>query len=42
MPYLATVRGGSTEEVVPGYWSGVALAREPASRRVLPLLQRRW
>lgn len=42
MPYLATVRDGSTGELVPGYWSGVALACEPSSRRVLPLLQRLW
>lgn len=42
MPYLATVRDGSTGELVPGYWSGVALACEPASRRVLPLLQQLW
>lgn len=42
MPYLATVRDGSTGELVPGYWSGVAVACEPASRRVLPLLQQLW
>jgi hypothetical protein len=42
MPYLATVRDGSTGELVSGYWSGVALACEPSSRRVLPLLQRLW
>ena len=42
MPYLATVRDGSTGALVPGYWSGVALACEPASRRVLPLLQQLW
>ncbi len=42
MPYLATVRDGSTGELVPGYWCGVALAAEPSSRRVLPLLQQLW
>jgi hypothetical protein len=42
MPYLAQVRDGSTGEMVQGYWSGVALACEPSSRRVLPLLQRLW
>lgn len=40
MPYLATVRDGSTGELVPGYWCGVALAAEPSSRRVLPLCLR--
>lgn len=42
MPFLARVRDGSTGELVNGYWSGVALACEPQSRRVLPLMQRLW
>ncbi len=42
MPHLATVRDGSTGELVSGYWACVALACEPASRRVLPLLQQLW
>ena len=42
MPYLATVRDGSTGQLAPGYWAGVVLACEPASRRVLPLLQQLW
>ncbi|MGH8531085.1 MAG: transposase [Nevskiales bacterium] len=42
MPFLATVRDGSTGELVQGYWSCVALACEPESRRVIPLHQRLW
>jgi hypothetical protein len=42
MPHLATVRDGSTGELVTGYWACLALACEPASRRVLPLLQQLW
>jgi hypothetical protein len=42
MPHLATVRDGSTGELVNGYWACVALACEPASRRVLPLMQELW
>jgi hypothetical protein len=42
MPHLATVRDGSTGELVPGYWACLALACEPASRRVLPLMQDLW
>lgn len=42
MPYLATVRDGSTGELAPGYWACVAVACEPATRRVLPLHQRLW
>jgi hypothetical protein len=42
MPYLATVRDGSTGELVPGYWSCVAMACEPDRRRVLPLHLRLW
>ena len=42
MPYLATVRDGSTGELVPGYWSCVAVACEPDRRRVIPLHQRLW
>lgn len=42
MPHLATVRDGSRGELVPGYWACVALACEPSSRRVLPLMQQLW
>ena len=42
MTYLATVRDGSTGELVPGYWSCVAVACEPDRRRVIPLHQRLW
>lgn len=42
MPYLATVRDGSTGELVPGYWSCVAVACEPEERRVTPLHLRLW
>ena len=42
MPYLATVRDGSTGELVPGYWSCVAMACEPVRRRVVPLHLRLW
>lgn len=42
MPYLATVRDGSTGELVPGYWACVAVACEPEKRRVIPIHQRLW
>jgi hypothetical protein len=42
MPYLATVRDGSSGQLVNGYWACVALACEPKRRRVLPLLQELW
>ena len=42
MPYLATVRDGSTGELVPGYWSCIAMACEPERRRVTPLHLRLW
>ena len=42
MPYLATVRDGSTGGLVPGYWACVAVACEPEKRRVIPLHQRLW
>jgi hypothetical protein len=42
MPHLATVRDGSTGALVSGYWAAVALACEPKSRRVLPLMQELW
>lgn len=42
MPHLATVRDGSTGELVNGYWACVALACEPERRRVLPLMQELW
>lgn len=42
MPYLATVRDGSSGELVPGYWSCLAMACEPQRRRVIPLHLRLW
>jgi hypothetical protein len=42
MPYLGRVRDGSSGEMVNGYWSCLALACEPAARRVIPLHQRLW
>jgi hypothetical protein len=42
MPYLATVRDGSTGELVPGYWGCAAVACEPEERRVMPLHLRLW
>lgn len=42
MPYLATVRDGSTGELAPGYWSCIAMACEPERRRVIPLHLRLW
>jgi hypothetical protein len=42
MPHLATVRDGSTGQLVRGYWACMALACEPGSRRVLPLMQQLW
>ena len=42
MPYLATVRDGSSGERVPGYWACVAVACEVNKRRVVPLHQRLW
>jgi hypothetical protein len=42
MPHLATVRDGSTGQLVSGSWACVALACEPENRRVLPLLQELW
>lgn len=42
MPYLATVRDGSSGELVPGYWSCLAMACEPERRRVVPLHLRLW
>jgi hypothetical protein len=42
MPHLATVRDGSTGELVRGYWACLALACEPARRHVLPLMQELW
>jgi len=42
MPYLATVRDGSSGELASGYWGCVAVACDPKSRRVLPLHQRLW
>jgi len=42
MPYLATVRDGSSGQLVPGYWACVAVACDPHQRRVTPLHQRLW
>lgn len=42
MPYLATVRDGSTGELVPGYWACVAVACEAGRRRMTPLQMRLW
>jgi hypothetical protein len=42
MPYLAKVRDGSRKEVVPGYWSCLAVACFPEQRRVLPMHMRLW
>ena len=42
MPHLATVRDGSTGELVTGYGACLALACEPTSRRVWPLMQQLW
>ena len=42
MPYLAHVRDGSAGELCTGYWACVAVACEPATRRVIPLHQRLW
>ena len=42
MPYLATVRDGSTGELVAGYWACVAVACEPDQRRVIPIHLRLW
>jgi len=42
MPYLAQVRDGSTGDLVPGYWSCIAVACFPDQRRVIPLHLRLW
>lgn len=42
MPYLSTVRDGSTGDLVPGYWACLAVACDPDSRKVIPLHQRLW
>jgi len=42
MPYLAKVRDGSTGDLVPGYWSCIAVACFPDQRRVIPLHLRLW
>ena len=42
MPYLGTVRDGSTGELVAGYWACMAVACDPDSRKVIPLHQRLW
>ncbi len=42
MPYLATVRDGSTGELGPGYWACAAVACESGGRRAVPLHLRLW
>jgi len=42
MPYLGTVRDGSTGALASGYWACVAVACDPDSRKVMPLHQRLW
>lgn len=42
MPYLATVRDGSSGEMAQGYWGCLAVACDTKSRRVIPLHQRLW
>jgi len=42
MPYLAKVRDGSRKELVPGYWSCIAVACFPEQRRVMPMHMRLW
>ena len=42
MPYLGTVRDGSTGDLVVGYWACVAVACDADSRKVIPLHQRLW
>jgi len=42
MPHLATVRDGSTGQLVNGYWACVALVCEAQRRRVLPLMRELW
>jgi len=42
MPFLATVRDGSSGTLVPGYWGCIAVSCEAGARRVVPLHQRLW
>jgi hypothetical protein len=44
MPYLATVRDGSTGDLVPGYWTChvIACERKSKSRRMTPLHLSLW
>lgn len=42
MPYLATVRDGSTGELAPGYWTCPIVACESSSRRMTPLHLSLW
>jgi len=42
MPYLGTVRDGSTGVLGPGYWACSAVACESGGRRVVPLHLRLW
>jgi hypothetical protein len=42
MPYLATVRDGSTGEFGPGYWTCHVIGCESNSRRMTPLHQSLW
>ena len=42
MPYLATVRDGSTGKLGPGYWCLAAVACQSGGRRIVPLHLRLW
>jgi len=42
MPFLATVRDGSTGELGPGYWTCHVIGCESDSRRMTPLYQALW
>lgn len=42
MPFLATVRDGSTGELGPGYWTCHVIGCESNSRRMTPLHQSLW
>jgi hypothetical protein len=42
MPFLATVRDGSTGELGPGYWTCHVIGCESNSRRMTPLYQSLW
>lgn len=42
MPYLATIRDGSSGEFATGYSGCIAVACEPGSRKMIPLHLRLW